>query len=55
MTTMVDDFRELYNTIRPHETLGGDRPIERYLADPDQAPADDPSATVSTRQTVRIP
>jgi hypothetical protein len=28
-------IRQLYNTIRPHETLAGARPIERYLADPD--------------------
>ena len=55
MTQMVDDFRKLYNTIRPHETLHGDRPIERYLADPDQTPADNPNATASTRQSVRIP
>jgi hypothetical protein len=38
MTTMVDAFRRLYNTIRPHETLAGDRPIERYLADPNDPP-----------------
>jgi len=31
------------------------RVIERYLADPDQAPADDPHATAPTRQSVRIP
>ena len=36
---MVDDFRQLYNTVRPHEALTGDRPIERYLADPDHAPS----------------
>lgn len=24
-----------HNTVRPHDTLAGDRPIERYLADPD--------------------
>jgi len=55
MTRMVDDFRDLYNRVRPHETLAGDRPMERYLADPDQAPADDPHATAPTRQSVRIP
>jgi transposase InsO family protein len=26
MTVMVDAFRELYNHVRPHEALGGDRP-----------------------------
>lgn len=31
---MVDDYRTLYNHVRPHEALDGDRPIERYLADP---------------------
>ena len=51
MTQMVEAFRQLYNTIRPHETLAGARPIERYLADP----ADDPTATAPTRQSVRIP
>ena len=35
MTHMVGAFRQLYNTIRPHETLAGARPIEAYLADPD--------------------
>ena len=37
MTRMVNDFRHLYNNVRPHETLAGDRPIERYLAEPDDA------------------
>ena len=55
MTQMVDDFRELHNHVRPHEALRGDRPIERYLANPDQAPPDDPNATAPTRQSVRIP
>ena len=51
MTRMVDEFRQLYNTIRPHQALDGDRPIERYLADPDTAL----NATAPTRQNVRIP
>lgn len=51
MTRMVDDFRRLFNTVRPHQTLSGDRPIERYLADPDQPP----NATAPTRQKVQIP
>ena len=55
MTRMVDAFRHLYNTIRPHETLAGDRPIERYLADPDNAASRPLDATASTRQTMRIP
>ena len=50
MTRMVEDFRQLYNHVRPHETLAGARPIERYLADPDQAL----TATASTRQSLRI-
>jgi transposase InsO family protein len=29
MTTMVAEFRQLYNHVRPHEHLAGDRPIER--------------------------
>jgi putative transposase len=48
MTTIVKAFRQLYNTIRPHETLHGDRPIERYLADPN----DTPTAPAPTRQRV---
>ena len=55
MTTMVDDFRRLFNEIRPHEALRGDRPIERYLADPDPTPSDAVSAPLPTRHTVRIP
>ncbi len=51
MTTMVKDFRQLYNTIRPHETFAGDRPIERYLADPSH----DPTTPAPTRQHARIP
>jgi transposase InsO family protein len=54
MTAMVEDFRRLYNHIRPHETLAGARPIERYLADPDTTPPDPLSATASTRQSMRI-
>jgi transposase InsO family protein len=49
MTTMVQAFRQLYNTVCPHETLAGARPIERYLADPNNTSI----ATASTRQTVR--
>jgi putative transposase len=55
MTTMVDDFRQLYNHVRPHETLAGARPIEAFLADPNQPPAKPINATPPTRQTVRIP
>ena len=51
MTTRVEAFRQLYNTIRPHETLAGARPIERYLADPNNTP----TTTAPTRQSVRIP
>jgi putative transposase len=50
MTTMVEDYRQLYNTIRPHETLAGARPIERYLADP----LDETNATPETEENVRI-
>jgi transposase InsO family protein len=55
MTRMVDDFRCLYNHVRPHETLNGDRPIERYLADPDKPRETDPNTTAPTRQSVQIP
>lgn len=54
MTAMVDGFRQLYNHVRPHETLAGDRPIERYLADPYTTPSERHCATVSTRQSMRI-
>lgn len=55
MTRMVDDFRDLYNTVRPHETLAGTRPIEAFLATPDEQPSDDVNAPAPTRQNVRIP
>lgn len=55
MTTMVDGFRRLYNEVRPHEALGGQRPLDRYLADPALTPSDPPTATLPTRQTTRIP
>jgi putative transposase len=51
MAAMVEDFRHLFNTVRPHETLGGDRPIERYLANPDEPI----TATAPTRQNAQIP
>jgi len=50
MTVMVDDFRPLFNPVRPYETLAGARPIERYLADPDDTPPDDVNAIAPTRQ-----
>lgn len=50
MTTKVEAFRQLYNHIRPHESLAGARPIERYLADPRQTP----NATVETEESLRI-
>ena len=55
MTLHVEAFRQLYNTIRPHETLAGARPIERYLANPDQPLSTPLSTPVPTRQNVRIP
>jgi putative transposase len=50
MTTQVEAFRQLYNHIRPHESLDGARPIERYLADP----LDESNATVETEESLRI-
>ncbi len=55
MTTMVETFRQLYNRVRPHEALHGDRPIERYLTEPDIEPPEPLNATAPTRQTMRIP
>ena len=55
MTAMVADFRELYNAVRPHEHLDGARPLERYLAEPIITPPAAELATLSTRQTTRIP
>jgi len=55
MTVMVDDFRTLYNDVRPHETLAGDRPRDRYLAEPVTAPSGPAPTTLPTRQLVRIP
>ncbi len=54
MTQMVEAFRQLYNHVRPHETLAGARPIERYLANPEPGSAESFSATASTRQRARI-
>jgi transposase InsO family protein len=34
----VDAFRQLYNTWRPHETLGQTPPIGHYLAEPSPEP-----------------
>ena len=55
MTHMVDAFRRLYNTVRPHEALAGARPIDAYLADPDTPASADLNAPLPTRQTMRIP
>ena len=55
MTSMVDAFRQLYNHVRPHETLAGARPIEAYLADPHIVASDPLDAPLPTRQSVRIP
>jgi transposase InsO family protein len=30
----VEAYRQLYNTVRPHEALDFERPIERYLREP---------------------
>ncbi len=49
MTQQVEAFRQLYNTVRPHEALAGDRPIERYLPDP----APELTAPAPTRQTLQ--
>ena len=51
MGRIVEDFRLLFNTVRPHQALHGDRPIERYLAHP----AESPTATTATPQTTQIP
>ncbi len=55
MTVMVDDFRQLYNEVRPHEALDGQRPLDRYLSGPITPPSDPTDTTPPTRQTMRIP
>lgn len=55
MTRMVDEFRQLYNHVRPHQALAGDRPIEAFLTDPAEHASTDLSTPVQTRQDVRIP
>lgn len=35
LQAQLDDYRDFYNTVRPHETLGQTLPISRYLAQPD--------------------
>jgi transposase InsO family protein len=43
----ADDFRSVYNTIRPHETLNMGRPIDRYQQAPKPNPPDPDSASHS--------
>jgi hypothetical protein len=47
MTRRVEAYRQLYNHVRPHETLAGARPIERYLADSHDTPPTAPDHTAS--------
>jgi len=54
MTRMVDEFCHLYNDVRPHEYLDGDRPTDRYLAEPTAPPSNEPTAPLPTRQPARI-
>ena len=39
----VQDYRELYNTIRPHEALGFATPLARYLAADNLPESSEPS------------
>ncbi|MCW2954147.1 MAG: Integrase catalytic region [Conexibacter sp.] len=55
MTRRVEAYRQLYNHVRPHETLAGTRPIERYLADSHDTPPAAPTTPPPTRQNARIP
>lgn len=64
MTDQVEAFRKLYNDVRPHESLDGQRPTTVYLAEPaarvpPAAPETEPSTDlddlVQTRQVERIP
>lgn len=55
MTTMVNGFRRLYNEVRPHEALDGQRPRDRFLTDSQSTPSDPTPATLPTRQTMQIP
>lgn len=48
MEQMVAAFRTIYNEIRPHEALDGDRPIARYTAEPSTSL----TMPVQTRQLV---
>ncbi|MEV4420658.1 integrase core domain-containing protein, partial [Patulibacter sp. NPDC049589] len=49
MTDQVEAFRQLYNEVRPHESLDGQRPITAYLADPaERLPLTDPKTEPST-------
>jgi len=50
MDVRVENSRDRRHHVRPHETLAGARPIERYLADPDDTPPDDVNTTAPTRQ-----
>ena len=35
LQAQLDDYRDFYNTVRPHEALAQTLPIDRYLAEPD--------------------
>jgi transposase InsO family protein len=34
----VEEFRTLYNAVRPHEAIGFETPLKRYLSAPDWPP-----------------
>jgi hypothetical protein len=49
MTAAVADYRELYNTGRPHEALGQQFPLAAY-----SAPITTSDAPLPTRQSVAL-
>ena len=51
LQAQLDDYREFYNHVRPHETLGQTLPITRYLA----APASVARTTTETKEAHNEP
>ena len=44
----VEVLRELYNGIRPHETLDFERPLDRYLQTPAESHLSEPETVQET-------
>lgn len=55
LQTMLDTFRDYYNTQRPHRSLHGHRPAAIWGAQPHAVPADTPiTSTLHLRQQLKV-